>query len=115
MATPSTLYGDLNIAPRQDGSGGDLHVSGNITAANYPPADSGNGGREIVSITGNGERRVFYGRIRLGVREVNITVFADADGSKVLVRCVIQSVGNICITFVDPPEINETFTVIIQK
>ena len=36
MATPSTLYGDLNIAPRQDGSGGDLHVSGNITAANYP-------------------------------------------------------------------------------
>ena len=39
----------------------------------------------------------------------------SADGSKVLVRCVIQSVGNICITFVDAPETGETFTVIIQK
>ena len=114
MATLTTLYGDLNIAPRQDGSGGDLHVSGNITAANYPPANSG-GGREIVSITGDGQRRVFYVTHTLGVREVNITVFADADGSKVLVRCVIQSVGNICITFVDPPAVGETFTVIIQK
>ncbi len=114
MATPSTLYGDLNIAPRQDGSGGDLHVSGNITAANYPPPDS-DSKRELATVTGDGERRVFYVTHTLGVREVNITVFADADGSKVLVRCVIQSVGNICITFVDPPAVGETFTVIYQK
>ena len=113
MATPTTLYGELNIAPRQDGSGGDLHVSGNITAANYPPESESK--RELATITGDGQRRVFFVTHTLGVREVNITVFADVDGSKVLVRCVIQSVGNICITFVDPPETGETFTVIIQK
>ena len=114
MATPTTLHGDLHIVPREDGTGGDLHVSGSIHAANYPPPDS-DGGREIATITGDGQRRVFYVTHTLGVREVNITVYSDADGSKVLVRCVIQSVGNICITFVDPPEISETFTVIIQK
>ena len=115
MATPSTLYGDLNIAPRQDGSGGDLHVSGNITAANYPPDTDSDTGREVAVIVGDGQRRVFFVTHTLGVREVNITVYSDADNSKVLVRCVIQSVGNICITFVDPPEADETFTVIIQK
>jgi hypothetical protein len=113
MATPTTLHGDLDIVLRPDGTGGDLRVAGNITAANYPPETDSK--REIAAIIGDGQRRVFFVTHTLGVREVNISVYSDADGSKVLVRCVIQSVGNICITFVDPPEINETFTVIIQK
>lgn len=113
MATPTTLHGDLHIVRRDNGTGGDLHVSGNIHAANYPPESDGK--REIATLTGDGQRRVFFMTHSLGVREVNISVFSDADNSKVLVRCVIQSVGNICITFVDPPETDETFTVIIQK
>lgn len=114
--SPTTLYGDLHISRRSNGTGGDLHVSGNITAANYPPPQSDSDrGREVAVIAGDGERRVFFVTHTLGVREVNITVFADADNSKVLVRCVIQSVGNICITFVDPPAEDETFTVIIHR
>ena len=114
-APHSTLYGDLDIVPRNNGTGGDLYVSGNIHAANYPPETDDDTGREIAVLVGDGQRRVFFVTHTLGVREVNITVYSDADNSKVLVRCVIQSVGNICITFVDPPEADETFTVIIQK
>ncbi len=113
MATPTTLHGDLDIVRRPDGTGGDLHVAGTITAANYPPETDSR--REIATITGDGQRRVFFLTHTLGVREVSVSVYADADGSRILVRCVIQSVGNICITFVDPPETDETFTVIIHR
>lgn len=96
MAIPSIHHGDFQIIGR-------LIV------------DEIDGLREIKSIVGDGENRVFYVTHTLGVKTVSVSVFADNDGSQVLVRCVIQNVGNICITFVDPPKENETFTVVIHK
>lgn len=93
---------------------GDLNVTGNISAANYPPPDSGSVGRETATITGDGETVNFFLSHTLGVKDVSVSVYAP-DGSLCLVRIALTSVGNFVVQFVDPPAENETFKVIIHR
>lgn len=93
---------------------GDLNVTGNISAANYPPPDSGGGGREIATITGDGKKRVFFLTHTLGVKEVQVSVYTF-DWKLCIARVVLQSIGNFAVTFANPPGLNEVFNIVVTK
>lgn len=87
---------------------GNLRVTGTVQAGDIL------GQREIKTITGDGETVNFFLSHTLGIRDVQVSVY-NAGRELCLVKVILKSVGNLCVSFVDPPESEEEFTVVIQK
>ena len=102
------IQGDLLVAKRQNGTGGNVTIEGILTV------DDINGLRETYEIVGDGSTTNFFVSHTLGIKEVMTSVYNE-DGIKCLVRVSTTSIGNIVISFAQPPQMGDRFLVVIQK
>ena len=101
------LRGNLEILPNEDDEQ-DLLVAGTVTASEFV------GLRETTTITGDGSTVNFFVTHTLGVKDVEVTLYDDED-NRVIVAYQTTSIGNLVVMFAEPPALNETFTVVINK
>lgn len=89
---------------------GNLHVTGNISAANYPPP----GDAEVTEIEVLSEGQVaFYVHHSFGAQFVEVNVYDTVSLRPVFTAVTYPRAGVVCLGFADPPEVGRKFRVVI--
>ena len=93
---------------------GDLHITGNISAANYPPPSSGGADAEVKEIEVLSEGQVaFYVHHSFGAQFVEVNVYDTVSLRPVFTAVTYPRAGVVCLGFADPPEVGRKFRVVI--
>lgn len=87
---------------------GDLHVTGNISAANYPPP----GDTEVkeIEVLSAGQD-AFYLHHSFGAQFVDVNVYDTVSLRPVFTAVTYPRAGVVCLGFAEPPEVGRKFRV----
>ncbi len=102
------IQGDLLVAKKENGTCGNVTIEGSLTVSEI------NGLREIYEIIGDGTQTNFFVSHTLGIKDVATSVYNE-DGIQCLVSVSTTSIGNLVISFAQPPQMGDRFLVVIQK
>lgn len=121
-----TIIGNLLVAKNKNGKEGRLIVEGGISCPTSPVREYDVANKEYVDnamagsfheeylIIGDGRTNNFFISHTLGIKDV-ITVVYDSEGRQCQVAVKATSIGNLVVSFSQPPNLNDTFKIIIQK
>ena len=91
---------------------GDLHVTGNISAANYPPPSSGGADTEVTEIEVlSAGQDAFYLHHSFGAQFVDVNVYDTVSLRPVFTAVTYPRAGVVCLGFAEPPEVGRKFRV----
>lgn len=87
---------------------GNLHVTGNISAANYPPAaDTEVKEIEVMSA----DQDAFYVHHGFGAQFVDVNVYDTVSLRPVFTAVTYPRAGVVCLGFAEPPAVGRKFRV----
>lgn len=105
------LKGNLDVLPKDDNTGGNLTVSGTVTASNYV----GVAESYTIEITSeNVSQTTFNIDHTLGVQNVHITIY-DSDGNWIIAEVTCVSATRVAIHFDESQTVGTIFYVLVRR
>lgn len=91
---------------------GDLRITGNLSAANYPPPSSGSDNVEVkeFEVLSAGQD-AFYLHHSFGAQFVDVNVYDTVSLRPVFTAVTYPRAGVVCLGFAEPPEVGRKFRV----